>query len=88
MSEDDDLTDLLGSFMDRLRAYLVNGGPDDVIDRIIAAGTVAAAALMILWSPNRKAKGLFGVIGAIGRQIWSHRRWYGIPGPPDKPPSR
>lgn len=85
MSDDEDLTDLLGSFMRRLRAYLDAGGPEDVIDRILAAGTVAAAAVLILWSPHRKSAGVFGVIAAIGRQLWSRRVWFGVPpGPPSK----
>lgn len=85
MSQDDHLSDLLSSFMTRLRAYLENGGPDDVIDRILAAGTVAAAALMILWSPKRKP-GLIGIVLAVGQQIWRRRQWLGVPpGPPGSP---
>lgn len=82
MSNDQELNDLLKSFMSRLRRYLDAGGPEDVIDRILAAGTVAAAAFMILWSPNRKTPGVMGVVVAVGRQLWHRRMWLGIPVPP------
>lgn len=82
MSEDEELNDLLGSFMRRLRQYLDAGGPDEVIDRILAAGTVAAAAFMILWSPKRGRGGLVGIVMAMGAQIWQRRAWLGVPDVP------
>lgn len=84
MSQDDDLSNMLGSFMHRLRRYLEQGGPDDVIDRILAAVTVGAAALMILWSPNRKVPGFVGIARAVISQIWGRRHWLGVPQAPPR----
>lgn len=79
MSSDDVLAELMNSFMQRLRAYLRSGGPEDIIDRVLAATTIGAAAVMILWSPNRKVPGFIGIILAMTKQVWDRRKWWGLP---------
>lgn len=75
----DPLNDMLNGFMARLRAYLNSTGDEEVIDRILAAATVAAAAVMILWTPNRKVSGFLGFVLGAARQFWGRRKyWYTV----------
>lgn len=57
---DTGLTRLLASVMHSLRA------DDELIDRILTAGAVGVAALLILWPAGAK-------------QLWARRKWLGLP---------
>lgn len=77
-ASDEDLTDLLQTFMGRLRLYLNAGGDEAVIDRILGAATVGAAALLILW-PKDRSGGLIGITTRLVEAIWEKRKWIGMP---------
>jgi hypothetical protein len=79
MSGDEELADIMNRFMNRLRAYMATGGPEDVLDKILAAATMLGAAVLILWSPKRKGGGVFGIVSAMVRQIWDRRKYWGLP---------
>lgn len=72
----DSLTRMLREFMAAMRRHAAQDGPDDPVDRILAAATIAIAAIMLAWPNGRKLPRIATLLITLGRHIWSRRAWW------------
>jgi hypothetical protein len=73
---DPDLTDMMRNFMAGVRREALKREERDMVDRVLAAASLAIAALLIAWPRDRQPPILVAAITKLGKEIWKRRSWW------------
>lgn len=72
----ENLTTMLRGFMGAVRKHAAEDGPDDPVDRVLAAATLLISAGVIAWPSGRKLPRFAVAMLGLGRHIWGRRSWW------------
>ena len=73
---DEDMTTMMREFMAHVRTEANKRDERELIDRILAAASLALAALVIAWPADKKLPKLFHGIAGLAKAMWKRRDWW------------
>lgn len=71
----DALTAMIRSFMANVRRYVAQDGPDQPLDRVLAATCAGIAAVMLAWPRGHKIPRFIALIITVAQHAWARRSW-------------